>query len=226
MGVVWSGPQRWAAATASLAIAVTPLVLATPASAGAASPSQGSVHGTVWGDKAADKLALDVYGRNDAKADPGSLYSITTAIGARALWASKDSAGRAITGQGVTVAIVDSGVAAVPGLDAPGKIVRGPDLSMEANSTQALGYDTFGHGTHLASIIGARDAVAGPNSASLTASDATAQLGVAPDARLLALKLEPFLRHPSAAVLPGRPVGGRGGERVAPRPGGGRLGWK
>jgi serine protease AprX len=189
MGVVWSGPQKWAAATMSLAIAAAPLVAATSASA-AAKPSNGSVHGTIWGDKSVDKASLDAYGKNDAKKDPGSLYTITTAIGARALWQTKDSLGQPITGQGVTVAVVDSGVAAVPGLDALGKIVRGPDLSLEANSTQALSFDTFGHGTHLASIIGARDAAAvDPTTGALNVADPTAQLGVAPGARLLALKL-------------------------------------
>ena len=188
MGVVWSGPQKWAAATMSLAIAATPLVAATVASAAVSLPK--GVHGTLWGDKDADFKSLDAYGKNDARADPGSLYTITTAIGARALWATKDSTGRAVTGQGVTVAVVDSGVAAVPGLDAAGKIVRGPDLSLEANSTQALGFDTFGHGTHLASIIGARDAAAfDPITGALKLRDPSAQLGVAPGARLLALKL-------------------------------------
>jgi serine protease AprX len=188
MGVVWSGPQRWAALTVSLAVAAVPLASAAGASAVAGAPKP--VHGTTWGDKGADIKALDLYGKNEAHRDPGSLYTITTAIGARALWATKDATGRAVTGQGVTVAVVDSGVAAVPGLDAIGKIVRGPDLSMEANGTQALGYDTFGHGTHLASIIGARDAAAvDPKSGALRVGDASVQLGVAPDARLLALKL-------------------------------------
>lgn len=109
----------------------------------------GSAHGTVWGDPAADKKALDAYGKNEAKKDPGSLFSITDAIGARALWTTKDARGLPITGLGVTVAVVDSGVAAVSGLNAPGKIVRGPDLSLEANSAQVVGDDTFGHGTHL-----------------------------------------------------------------------------
>ena len=97
----------------------------------------GAPGASCWGDKAADKKALDVYGRNDAKKDPGSLFSITDAIGARTMWLTRDSSGRPVTGRGVTVAVVDSGVAAVPGLDAPGKIVRGPDLSIEANSAQA-----------------------------------------------------------------------------------------
>jgi serine protease AprX len=188
MGVVWSGPQRWAAVTLSFSVGVLPLFVVPAASAAGSTPKQ--VHGTKWGDKGADIKALDLYGKNEAKKDAGSLFTITTAIGARALWETKDASGRPVTGQGVTVAVVDSGVAGVPGLDSPGKIVRGPDLSMEANSGQTLGYDTFGHGTHLASIIGARDTAAvDPRSGALKVGDASMQLGVAPDARLLALKL-------------------------------------
>jgi serine protease AprX len=175
--------------TLTLAVVATPLLTATSAAAND-KPSHGSVVGTLWGDKGADKKAMDVSGKYDAKVDPGSLYSITGAIGARALWATKDATGRPVTGRGVTVAVVDSGVSAVPGLDAAGKIVRGPDLSMEANSDVALADDTFGHGTHMAGIIGARDASAvDPKSGALKTVDPAAQLGVAPDAQLLALKL-------------------------------------
>jgi serine protease AprX len=163
-----------------------------PAYAGAPKPPKDAavVAGTIWGDTKADRLALDGYDKNDAKQDPGSLYTITDAIGAREVWRTKDEGGRAVTGRGVTVAVLDSGVAAVPGLDAPGKIVRGPDLSLEANSDTTMGYDTFGHGTHMASIIATKDPVeVEPKSGGLKADDATKQLGVAPDAQLLALKL-------------------------------------
>ena len=115
--------------------------------------------GSIWGDASADKAALDWYGKNDAKKDPGSLYTITNAIGARDVWHKKDAAGRAVTGRGVTVAVLDSGVSAVPGLDAPGKVVQGPDLSLEANSDTTADTDTFGHGTHMAGIIAAKDTV-------------------------------------------------------------------
>ena len=131
-----------------------------------------------------------MYEKNDAKQDPGSLFTITDAIGAREVWRSKDARGRAVTGQGVTVAVLDSGVAAVPGLDAPGKIVRGPDLSLEANSDAVLGDDTFGHGTHLAGIIAAGTRWRSTRSRGhRRPDDASKQLGVAPDAQLLALKL-------------------------------------
>ena len=38
------------------------------------------------------------------------------------------------TGQGVDVAVIDTGVVPVPGLDEPGKVINGPDLSFESQS--------------------------------------------------------------------------------------------
>lgn len=191
-GVVWKGSRRYVALTVGLTVGIAPLLGATSASAATPPSPKGKAHvvGTFWGDKESDKAALNYSGRNDAQRDPGSLFTITNAIGAREVWKQKDGVGRAITGQGVTVAVLDSGVAAVPGLDGLGKIIRGPDLSLEANSDAELGHDTFGHGTHMAGIIAAKDPVpVDGKSGAPKAEDATKQLGVAPDAKLLALKL-------------------------------------
>ena len=68
--------------------------------------------------------------------------------------------GKAVTGQGVTVAVLDSGVANVEGLNGAGQDLHGPDLSLETNSRTCRGVDTFGHGTHLAGIIAADDPTA------------------------------------------------------------------
>jgi len=143
-----------------------------------------------WGDPGTDAKAKDSAGQNKPSQDAGSMATVTTAIGARAVWKKKDAAGRAITGQGVTVALLDSGVNdSVVGLDDPGKVIQGPDLSLETNSTDLRNQDTYGHGTHLAGIIAGRDAVPVNNKGVPVPADTKVQLGVAPDARLLAVKL-------------------------------------
>jgi serine protease AprX len=88
------------------------------------------------------------------------------------------------TGKGVDVALIDSGVARVPGLTS-GNVVDGPDLSFESQYPEVRYRDTFGHGTHMASIIAGRDAAGTP--AQYTAS--TGFNGVAPDARIVNVKV-------------------------------------
>jgi serine protease AprX len=146
--------------------------------------------GSTWGDNKADKAAKDPTGKNDPAKDPGSLFSVTTAIGARNVWSHTDAGGRALTGQGVTVAILDSGVSPVPGLNGAGKLVQGPDLSIDVNNAAPLAPDEFGHGTHMAGIIGAHDTTkTDAKTGAPAGATPGAQLGVAPDAQLLALKL-------------------------------------
>jgi serine protease AprX len=146
------------------------------------------VVGTLWGDPVADNASKASNGKRSANLDPGSLYTVTAAIGAQTVWQQKDARGRAVTGQGVTVAVLDSGVQPVPGL--AGKVVQGPDLSLEVNSRTPLANDTFGHGTHMAGIIATKDPVAtDPRTGAPRSVTPEVQLGVAPDAQLLALKL-------------------------------------
>ncbi len=77
-------------------------------------------------------------------------------------------------GKGIDVALIDTGVTPVSGLDQPGKIVYGPDLSVEGGQSDLVNLDTYGHGTHLAGIInGNGDEV----------------LGIAPDSRIVSVKV-------------------------------------
>ncbi|GAA0813283.1 S8 family serine peptidase [Spirilliplanes yamanashiensis] len=85
------------------------------------------------------------------------------------------------TGSGIGVALIDSGVAPVPGLDKAGKVVHGPDLSFESQAPNLRQMDTFGHGTHMAGIIAGSDAA--------TPSGEARFDGIAPGARVISLKV-------------------------------------
>jgi serine protease AprX len=193
----WLRTSRRGMATVAAAAAVAMCVPASSAQVvvgSAVSARPGAVvvdttsgfSGGKWGDPTADAVSKDSYGKNQAAQDPGSLYTVEKAIGARGLWAKKDTSGRQLTGQGVSVAVLDSGVATVAGLGGAGKVTYGPDLSIEANGVLTQ-QDTYGHGTFMAGIIAGRGAT-NPSS-DLPTAPANVQLGVAPDAKLLVLKL-------------------------------------
>ena len=123
-------------------------------------------------------LAVDPALGYDPTADEGSLSFVRSALHVTEAW----KAGYA--GQGVDVALIDSGVARVPGL-ASGNVVDGPDLSFESQYADVRYRDTFGHGTHMASIIAGRDAVSTPAGYATS----TKFNGIAPDARIVNLKV-------------------------------------
>jgi subtilisin family serine protease len=108
-----------------------------------------------------------------------SLAGVARIVNAHDVW----NAG--YTGKGVDVALVDSGVSPVRGLTS-GNVVNGPDLSFESQSPALTRLDTFGHGTHMASIIAGRDAVA---SGGEYASDTDSFKGIAPDSRIVSVKV-------------------------------------
>ena len=112
----------------------------------------------------------------------GSMYYVTNQITkAASFW------GEGVTGSGIGVALIDSGVAPVEGLTIPGKVVNGPDLSFESQNDAFRYLDTFGHGTHLAGIIAGRDSGA----KDVRSNDKNSFLGMAPDARLISVKVAP-----------------------------------
>jgi serine protease AprX len=118
-------------------------------------------------------------GSFNAASDVDSMYNVEAMDGAHAYW----NAG--FTGQGVGVALIDSGVVPVDGLTTPGKVVNGPDLSLESQNPSLQYLDTFGHGTHMAGIIAGRDGAA----TTVSSSDTTHFLGVAPNAQIVSLKV-------------------------------------
>ena len=112
--------------------------------------------------------------------DVGSLYNTTKMTGAQSLWQHGS------TGQGVDVALIDTGVSPVQGLDNPAKVINGPDLSFDSQAANLRYLDGYGHGTHMAGIIAGRDATAVSGSYK---GDSTDFLGVSPDSRIVNIKV-------------------------------------
>ncbi len=96
--------------------------------------------------------------------DPSSVF--TQQSGATQLWAQGD------TGVGVNVAVLDTGIAALP--DFAGRMVDGIDLSGEGNPW----HDGYGHGTFVAGLIAGNGA-----------SSNGAYTGEAPGAGLVSVKV-------------------------------------
>jgi serine protease AprX len=113
------------------------------------------------------------------------MSAVNQVIGAPDVWLRTDSAKRTVTGKGIGVALIDSGITPVKGLDTSSHIINGPDLSFESQAPNLRNLDTFGHGTHMAGIILGRD----PDVIPGKENDPTKFVGVAPDANLINLKV-------------------------------------
>jgi serine protease AprX len=107
----------------------------------------------------------------DPTSDPYSMQNIMSGDGVQA-W---QNAG--YTGKGVDVALIDTGVTPVAGLDSKTKLINGPDLSLDSQSPSLTHLDSSGHGTFMAGIIAGNDGTAG------------GYRGVAPDARIVNVKV-------------------------------------
>jgi serine protease AprX len=99
----------------------------------------------------------------------------TTLRSVRSIVKADSGAAVSLTGQGIGIALIDTGVAPVPGLPAA-QLVNGPDLSFESQSGQLRYLDTFGHGTHMAGIMVGNDT-------------ATGTIGLAPKAKVTSVKV-------------------------------------
>ncbi len=108
---------------------------------------------------------------------PTSLAEVVEQIGADHLWAA------GYTGAGIDIAVIDTGIAPVAELSASDVFV-GPDLSFEGGIDGVAGFDTYGHGTHMAGIIAGRTPGADPLS-----PQPGDFVGVAPDAGLVSVKV-------------------------------------
>ena len=110
----------------------------------------------------------------------GDMTNVAKLTGATTFWRNGYS------GQGIDVALLDSGVLPVEGLMTTNKLVIGPDLSLESQTPTLEDLDTFGHGTHMAGIIAGRDS---GSTSSTYATDNTRFLGMAPGSRIVSIKL-------------------------------------
>ena len=114
----------------------------------------------------------------DTTGDFGSLQQVEQIVGATGAYTS------GWTGKGVDVALIDTGVAPVQGLTS-GNVINGPDLSFDSGRADVRYKDTYGHGTHMASIIAGRDVAGTPASYTNPANFH----GIAPDARIVSIKV-------------------------------------
>lgn len=140
-----------------------------------------------WGDDDTreDEKASKATGEWKADKDLGSLYTAAKLYGAHDAWGKTGPNGDKVTGRGVDVAVIDTGVAPVAGLNTSGKVVNGPDLSFESQISATRHLDGYGHGTHMAAIVAGRDsAVTAGNE-----NDDDHFVGIAPDARIVNVKV-------------------------------------
>jgi serine protease AprX len=152
--------RRKVVAAIAAGLSAMPLAAAAPANAvspGAATHPQGASHWASW------------LGGSSTSSTPTTLAQVRGLIGADSGTAS------ALTGKGVGVALIDTGVSAVAGLPAA-QLVNGPDLSFESQAANLRYLDTYGHGTHMAGIIIGNDT-------------ATGTKGIAPGVKLTSIKV-------------------------------------
>ncbi len=126
---------------------------------------------------AAVQLASSDY---DPSTDPSSTFHAGNAINARQLWE------KGFTGAGIGVAVIDTGVSPVKGLDGSGKVIYGPDFTPEATDPALANLDGYGHGTFMAGLIGGNDSTAPSKDNGKNHLD---YIGIAPDVRIISLKV-------------------------------------
>ena len=152
LGVTWLSPRRMRTAVATVVVATMAVAGASPASAGKPPKSDGGSN--------TGALVCDDFTTLD-------LGEVATGVGADFAWA------QGLTGAGVDVAIIDTGVNEVPSL--AGRVLDGPDLSFDGQNDNLRHRDLHGHGTNMAAIIAADDSDYGD--------------GIAPGARIVNVKV-------------------------------------
>jgi Subtilase family len=115
----------------------------------------------------------------DPNKDPGSWLKVAKNTKLLEMWQ------HGFTGQGVDVALIDSGVAPVDGLAM--QVINGPDLSFDSQAENLTDVDTYGHGTHMAGLIAGRDSSIPPGKEDEQVDNRF--VGAAPGARIVSLKV-------------------------------------
>ena len=113
----------------------------------------------------------------DAERTIGSMYNVAGFIEADDVWED------GYTGEGIDVAVIDTGTVPVQGLDGD-KVIYGPDFSLESHHDQAHQLDTYGHGTHISGIIAGND-----YDTEIEDHTPGEFQGIAPDARIVSVKV-------------------------------------
>ena len=116
----------------------------------------------------------------DPDTDPGSHDALVRLTGAKTYWS------RGYTGRGIDVAVIDSGVTPVDGLDGPGKLVYGPDLSFDSQQDERRHLDEYGHGTNMAGLIAGFDQ---HSTRARHRKQGERFTGIAPGARIVSVKV-------------------------------------
>jgi serine protease AprX len=168
--------RSWAARRAGAAF-LTAAALTVSGAAPAQAGLLGGLLGTVGGVVGVVTNLLDTTTGLLTGADWGYAPGVTRMPEVAAVVNADDMWAKGYTGKGVGVALIDTGVVPVQGLNS-GNVVIGPDLSLDSQAPQG-NLDGFGHGTHMAGIIAGNDA----------ALLGGGFKGIAPQAKLLSVRV-------------------------------------
>jgi serine protease AprX len=133
-------------------------------------------------------LPLHVQSVDYSPSDAGSPTSLQAATGASTYWQ------HGFYGQGVGIAVIDSGVVPEDGLRR--NVYYGPDFSPEVSDTSLKFLDTYGHGTFMASLIAGRS-----DAASRPYTNTANYVGIAPEATLVSVKVADALGNTTESAV-------------------------